>query len=206
MDERERAARHDRWVEPEQRLVARQLAKEWEEKRTAQRRRQADDQRCVQTPSQPLSRTERAAIEPLAQNIPALWHAPTTTVADQQELVRQIIQRVMVRAAGRSDRLPLTIVWVGGGTTAGITTRPTSRTEHVRDDPRRCARMRTLAAAGDSPVTSTVGLAQEGCRSPTQDRPLHRHTVSELMRRLGVHQPRRRPCPPLGQQEWRLSA
>ena len=33
----ERAARHDRLIEPEHRFVARQLAKEWEDKLLAQR-------------------------------------------------------------------------------------------------------------------------------------------------------------------------
>ena len=79
--EAERAARHDRLLEPEHRLVARQLAKDWEDKLMAQRQLQEEYERFVQAQPRSLSRTEREAIEPLAQNSPALGHAPTTTMA-----------------------------------------------------------------------------------------------------------------------------
>jgi hypothetical protein len=203
--ERERAARHYRLVEPEHRLVARQLAKDWEDKLTAQRQLQEDDQRFLHTQAQALSRAEREAIEQLAQNIPALWHASTTPIADRKEMIRQIIQRVIVRAEGLSERLDITIEWVGGGTTAGVTTRPMSRTEHLSYYSLLCERLRALAAAGYSTVMITSCLAQEGFRSPKQERALNRQTVIELMRRLGVRQPHREPRPRLSPHEWRLS-
>jgi hypothetical protein len=131
--ESERAARHYRLVEPEHRLVARQLAQEWEAKLTAQRQLQEEYERCVQAQPQPLSAAERTAIVQLAHNIPALWHAPTTTQAERKEMVRQIIRRVVVAGEGMSERLQITIEWVGGGTTAGVITRPISRIEHLSD-------------------------------------------------------------------------
>ena len=117
--EAERAARHYRLVEPENRLVARQLAQDWEEKLTAQRQLQEDYQRFVHAQPQVLSQAERDAITQLAQNIPALWHAPTTTMSERKEIVRQIIQRVRVAAEDKSERLTITIEWMGGGTTTG---------------------------------------------------------------------------------------
>jgi hypothetical protein len=128
-DESERAARHYRVVEPEPRLVARQLAQEWEAKRTAQRHLQEEDERFVQAQPHPLSAAERTAMAQLAHNLPALWHAPTTTMAERQEIVRQISHRVMVAGEGTSERLQITIAWVGGGTTGGMITRPISRVE-----------------------------------------------------------------------------
>jgi hypothetical protein len=111
-------------VEPEHRLVARQLAQEWEAKLTAQRQLQEEYERFVQAQPRSLSAAERTAIVQLAHNIPALWHAPTTTLAERKEMVRQIIRRVMVAGEGTSERLQITIEWVGGGTTAGVITRP----------------------------------------------------------------------------------
>jgi hypothetical protein len=78
--ESERAARHSRLIEPEHRLVARQLAKDWEDKLAAQRQLQEAYERFVHTQSRVLSQEERDAIAQLAQNIPALWYAPTTPV------------------------------------------------------------------------------------------------------------------------------
>ena len=101
----------------------------------AQRHLQEEYERLVQAQPRSLSRTEREAIEPLAQNSPALGHAPTTTMAERKEIVRQIIQRVIVAGEGVSERLQITIEWVGGGSTTGRTTRPMSRIEHLRDYP-----------------------------------------------------------------------
>jgi hypothetical protein len=125
----ERAARHSRLGEPAHRVVARQLAQEWEAKLTAQRHLQEEDERFVQAQPRSLSAAERTAIAQLARNIPALWHAPTTTVAERKEMVRQISRRVIVAGEGTSERLQITSEGVGGGTPAGVTTRPLSRIE-----------------------------------------------------------------------------
>jgi hypothetical protein len=71
--------------------------------------------------------------------------------------------------------------------------------------PALCERMRTLGYQGYSTVQITDSLAQEGFQSPKQSLPFSRQSVIELMRRLGVHQSRRRRCPPLPPHEWWLS-
>ncbi|HEX9869226.1 MAG TPA: hypothetical protein VGC99_11635 [Candidatus Tectomicrobia bacterium] len=202
----ERAARHDRVVEPEPRVVARQLAQAGDAKRTAQRHLQEEDERVVPAQPQPLSAAERSAMAQLAPNIPALWHAPTTTLAERKEMVRQIIRRVMVAGEGTSARLQITMEWVGGATTAGVITRPMSRIEHLRDDSQLGARLRALAPAGYSTVPITACLACEGFRSPKQAKPFSRPAVGELMRRFAVHQPSSRRHLPLRTHEWWLSA
>jgi DNA invertase Pin-like site-specific DNA recombinase len=203
--ESERAARHYRLVEPEHRLVARQLAKDWDDKLSAQRQLQEDYERFVHVQPRLLSRAEREAIARLAHNIPALWHAPTTTVAERKKIVRQIIQRVIVAGEGMSERLQLTIEWVGGATTAGVTTRPISRIEHLSSYPLLCERIQTLAQQGYSTTQITACLAHEGFHSPKYARPFSRQSVIELMRRLGVQQSHRRRRPPLHAHEWWLS-
>lgn len=67
--EAERAGRHYRLVEPENRLVARQLAKEWEEKLIGHKQIQEDYQRfCNQQPLH-LTESEYNSIQRLAQDI-----------------------------------------------------------------------------------------------------------------------------------------
>jgi len=204
--EAERAARPYRLLAPEHRLVARQLAKEWEATLTAQRYLQEEYERFVQAQPQALSAAEREAMAQLAHHIPALWHATTTTMAERKAIVRQIIQRVVVAGEGTSERLQVTIEWVGGGTTAGISTRPMSRIEHVSYYPLLCERIRTLAQAGYRTTRITESLAQEGLHSPRQGTPFSRQAVHELRQRLGVHQPRRHGRPPLSKHEWWFSA
>jgi hypothetical protein len=90
----------------------------------------------VQKQPRPLSTAEREAIQALARNMPALWQAPTTTMADRKERIRQVIHHVLGAGEGASERLQLTIAWVGGQTTTGSTTRPMRRTEHLSYSPR----------------------------------------------------------------------
>jgi DNA invertase Pin-like site-specific DNA recombinase len=161
--EAERAARHYRAIEPEHRLVARQLAKDWEEKLTAHRQLQEEYERFVQAQPQSLSGAEREAIAQLAHNIPALWHAATTTMAERKEIVRQIIHRVIVAGEGTSERLQITIEWVGGGVTAGVITRPISRIEHLSYYPLLCERIKTLAQTGYS--TGAIPCFRSRCET-----------------------------------------
>src|SRR5215467_2090433 len=127
----ERAARQYHAVEPEHRLVARTLERAWEEQLAAQQQLEEDYHRFFQQQPRLLSEAERAAIRRLATDIPALWAAPTTTARDRKELIRQVVQRVVVDVQGRSERVQGRIEWVGGGATEGIVIRPVSHLSDV---------------------------------------------------------------------------
>jgi hypothetical protein len=81
----ERAGRHYRLLEPENRLVARQLARDWEQKLATQQRLEDEYRRFSQERPNVLSESERRAIRQLAEDIPALWGASTTTNKDRKE-------------------------------------------------------------------------------------------------------------------------
>ncbi len=75
----QRAHRQYQAVEPENRLVARTLERAWEEALADQARLQADyERRRREQPAAP-SLEEIAAIQAVAQDLPALWRAETTT-------------------------------------------------------------------------------------------------------------------------------
>lgn len=117
--EAERAARQYHAVEPENRLVARSLERAWEEKLKVQQQLEEEYHRFLQQQPRGLSDAERTAIRHLAADIPALWQAATTTAADRKELVRQVVERVVVAVQGASEQVPVRIHWVGGGQTEG---------------------------------------------------------------------------------------
>src|SRR5713226_5343331 len=96
----ERAARQYQVVEPEHRLVARTLEHAWEEKLAAQQQLEEEYHRFVRQQPRVLSDAEREAIRRLTTDIPALWAAPTTTVADREEIIRQVVERVIVDVQG----------------------------------------------------------------------------------------------------------
>ncbi|HET6662171.1 MAG TPA: recombinase family protein [Rubrobacter sp.] len=190
--EAERAGRHYRLIEPENRLVARQLAREWEEKLEAQRQLQEDYRRFVAEQPRPLSEAERENIRRLAKDIPALWHSPQTTTAERKEIVRQIVERVVVENEGNSERLRVSIEWVGGSETEGVVIRPVSKMERLSYYPELCERVRELVAQEMSTKEIAETLNREGYRPPKQAGRLGRQAVTEVLQRLGLRPVRRR--------------
>lgn len=190
--ESDRASRHYLQIEPENRLVARQLAKDWEEKLEAQKRLEDDYRRFLREQPRSLSAAEREDIRRLAQDIPALWHSPTTTMAERKEIVRQIIERVTVENEGKSERLHVSIDWVGGSQTSGVVIRPVSKMEYLSYYPRMCERIRDLVAEKLSIKEIAETLSREGYRPPGQTGRLGRQAVTELLHRLGLRPAYRR--------------
>src|SRR6476469_3854332 len=86
--EAERAHRQYDAVDPENRLVARSLERQWERALAEELRLRAEHERFVATRPVPLTTAELAAIRRLTEDIPALWHAPTTTARDRQGIAR----------------------------------------------------------------------------------------------------------------------
>ena len=190
--EADRAGRHYRLIEPENRLVARQLAREWEEKLETQRKLQEDYRRFVAEQPRSLSATERENVLRLANDIPALWHSPTTTMAERKDIVRQIVERVVVENEGKSERLHVSIEWLGGSETKGTVIRPVSKMERLSYYPQLCERVRELVGQGLSIGKITETLNREGYRPPKQAGGLGRQAVSEVLQRLGLRAVRHR--------------
>src|SRR5262249_16136649 len=109
-----RARRQYDAVEPENRLVARELQGRWEEAWREQRRREEGSARFGRQQPEGLSAAERAQIRALAQDLPALWQAPTTTAADRQRIVRSLIEEVTVTVRGASEKVEVNIHRAGG--------------------------------------------------------------------------------------------
>lgn len=83
-----RRPRHRQYqlAEPENRLVTRQLEADWEAALTEAARLEADHQRFAEQQPAVLTAAGRAAMQPLASDLPRVWHAPSTTQADRKGL------------------------------------------------------------------------------------------------------------------------
>ena len=106
----DRARRQYQLAEPENRLVVRQLERDWEAALAARQQLAEDYQRFTRSRPARLTAAELAAIERLARDIPALWRAPATTHADRKRLLRCIIEQVQVAAPGASEKVRAAIV------------------------------------------------------------------------------------------------
>src|SRR5712691_1368228 len=131
--EAQRAERQYHAVEPENRLVARSLEQRWEESLRAQCALQEEYDRFLQDQPRQLSEAERVRILALASDIPTLWNSPQTPVADRKEIVRLLVERVVVHVRADSERTNVDMVWRGGITTSHAVNRSVSRYESLSD-------------------------------------------------------------------------
>ena len=139
-----RAERRYRAVDAENRLVARGLEAEWE-----QRLRDLDDARAE------LARRDRRrpALEPeqrrsllcLGEDIRQVWFAPSTAHRDQKELLRTLVEDVTIAVYRDEHRARLVLRWRGGALTEVDVDLPRSRPATVRTDEDTLDLLRRLA-------------------------------------------------------------
>jgi len=182
----DRAARQYHAVEPENRLVARSLERTWEEALSAQQRLEEEYHRFARQQPRILTAAERAAISHLAADIPSLWAAPTTTPAERKEIVRQVVERVVIAVQGRSEQVAVTIHWLGGGTTTGVVRRPLAHLADLSSYEALCARVRELTATGISAPAIAEQLTAQGYQPAREGTCWTAPSIRTLQHRLGL--------------------
>lgn len=112
-------------VEPEQRLVFRELATRWEQ---ALKHCDELEQRYhhLRARHQPLSPEQRQKLFSLAENLKHVWQHPQTEIQTKKRLVRTLVHEVWVQALPE-NLLQLTIHWQGGVHSALELKRPPRR-------------------------------------------------------------------------------
>ncbi len=157
----ERAARQYNAVEPEHRLVARTLERQWEDKLRSLEELEQGYQRWAVRQAVVLSQ----AILALAQDLPGVWQAPTTTPADRKELLRLVIQNVVVDAKAEPGHVRYRIVWQTGATADHVVRRNVgSYAEHPRRGELE-SRVRDLNAMRKTDEEIAAALDAEGFRT-----------------------------------------
>ena len=104
-------------VDPENRLVARELEKRWNDALAALHELEHDYSVVQRTDLAPLDEADQQAVRQLAQDLPVLWQASTTTMADRKRLLRSVIREVALTADRETRSARFTITWSGGAVT-----------------------------------------------------------------------------------------
>jgi DNA invertase Pin-like site-specific DNA recombinase len=205
--EAERAARQYQAVEPENRLVARTLEQQWEQALAEEQRLQADYARFQRSQPALLSDSERVAIRALAQDIPALWQAPTTTAADRQAIIRQLVERVIVTVQGESEKVDLQIHWRGGHGTQTQLIRPVARLQQLSYYSQLVARAAELHRQGYNGSAIAQVLNDEGWRPAKRCEHFSDQMVGTLLCHQGIQRAAHSPARKVQRQadEWTLS-
>src|SRR5204862_760853 len=133
---------------PENRLVVRQLEKDWETALAERQRLGEEYDRFTATRPRTLTAAEREQIRALAADLPAVWNAATTSDADRKQLIRHLIEQVRVTVLGTSEKVDVQVTWAGGHRTSAQITRPVACLTQLSYYPQLAARARELAGSG----------------------------------------------------------
>jgi DNA invertase Pin-like site-specific DNA recombinase len=181
--EAQRAERQYQAVEPENRLVARTLEQRWEEALRQERAVQEDYDRFREERPRHLTEEERRRIEALARDIPALWQAAETTAAERKEIVRLLVERVVVHVQATSERVRVTIRWRGGQATEHEIMRSVARYESLDDYPAMLERIGELRQLGLTIAQVAQHLNKEGYRTPKSRKGYTSTSIRKLLSR-----------------------
>jgi DNA invertase Pin-like site-specific DNA recombinase len=203
-----RAARQYHAVEPEDRLVARELERRWEAALREERdlMEQYDRFQAEQLPV--LSEADRRRIEALATDIPALWCAPTTTVQDRQTVVRSLVERVAVAIRGETEWVDVTIRWAGGMESRHVMRRGVRSYEQLNNYQELRDRVATVRRTGATTAEIAAQLNREGFQPPRGEGRFHLGAVKQFLLREGLLHPgacRRIDPADLEPDEWRIA-
>ena len=204
----ERAARQYHAVEPENRLVARELERLWEEALAGQRELEEAYHRFQSEQPSELTAKEQEMIRSLSSDLPALWRVPETTAVDRQTIVRHMIERVVVEVQGESERVDVTVHWSGGFVSQHELIRPVSRYEQLSNYQDLLRRVVELDGVGRASSEIAQQLNEEGFHPPGRRSNFTATMVRRLLSRCGGNGP---PCRSGGVDnrqrvpQWRLS-
>ena len=201
--EAEDAERRYRAVDPENRLVARSLEQRWEETLRAERQVRDDYDRFLREQPPQLSPEERARIAALSSDLPALWHAPGTTHQDRKEIVRHLVEKVVVHVKNDSEYVDVTIHWQGGFTSQHEVVRPVRSYEQLRDFDKLMDRIATLRDEGHTAAQIADSLNREGFIPPKRCGEFSPELVRQLLSRRGLAN-EKTYADQLGPHEWWL--
>jgi DNA invertase Pin-like site-specific DNA recombinase len=195
--EAERAERQYRAVEPENRLVARGLETEWEKRLRDLAAAEVELQRREQQRPRALSQEGKNKIRSLGSDLNKVWMAPTTTDRDRKELLRTLMEEVIVTVDRPERRAHLTLRWRGGTLIELDLSLPRSQPRGIRTEEDTISLLRRLAAHYSDDVIAGI-LNRQGRKTATGER-FTANQVGSLRRYRNI--PRFQPAaePPIGE-------
>ena len=99
-------------VDPENRLVAGELERRWEQKLLQLQETQEAFERFQQVPPAPgLSPEMREQFQNISETLPQLW--PDLSIVQQKELLRSLISKVILSKVA-ADKVEAKIIWISG--------------------------------------------------------------------------------------------
>jgi DNA invertase Pin-like site-specific DNA recombinase len=182
-------------VDPDNRLVAGELERRWEEALRELRKAEETEAERKEASAVPfmLSAELKAAFSEIGKKLPELWPTEALSREQKKALLRCLIEKVVIRRVGR-DRIATRVVWRGGEVTeidipvaVGALTALSFYSEMEE-------RVIELFRASKTDEEIAAELTKAGYRSPMKEQVIA-STVAKIRWKHGLHRTQRRPKP-----------
>ncbi len=156
-------------VDPSNRLVAAELENRWETALGKQRKCDEELNRFQHERPSKLTSQQRETIEDLSKDFHSLWNSDATSGKDRQDLVRILIDRIVVEVIEGTERLAVTVHWSGGCTSQHETRRTVMSFDELENAESLFSRARELYNSGCPRTEMIRQLNDEGYRSARKE-------------------------------------
>jgi DNA invertase Pin-like site-specific DNA recombinase len=176
--EASRTERRYRAVDPDNRLVARGLEREWEQRLMDLQTAQDELARRLEQRPRILNAEEREHLLTLGADLDIVWDAPTTTARDRKEILRALVEEVILSVDRETKAALITLRWKGGMITDLDVILPRSRPATVRTDEDTLNLVRRLATL--YPDTIIAGILNRQGRTTAKGLRFEANRVASL--------------------------
>jgi hypothetical protein len=152
-------------VDPDNRLVAAELERRWEEQLLQLRSIQEDQERFQHRPHSPQLAPElRCQLQHISETLPELWQGKRLTAVQKKQLLRSLIARVILKRTA-PDGVEVKVVWVSGHFSAYSVWSPVVHEGDMTRYAEMVTRTRELWAQGLADSEIALRLTAEGFHS-----------------------------------------
>jgi|SRR5215468_777159 len=163
----ERAQRQYHACEPENRLVARNLEKNWEAKLREAEKLEREREQWRRSQAIAVTVADRQEILALGENLPKIWYAKETTHVDHKRIARLLIKDVLLDRTREKGRVWIQINWQTGAMSQHWVKPQVRRYNDMEQADGLRRRVEELKAAGNRDGDIAEILNAEGFRTTT---------------------------------------
>lgn len=152
-------------VDPDNRLVARELERRFEKALRALEATQSEARTHLRALQEALSSNEEQLLRRYAHNLATLWNTPTTRPQDRKRIVRCLIETVVVTVLPDESVVKAQVYWKGGEVTVIEVPKGKSGVHRYVSDPELVELIRLLARDFSDQQIARI-LYRKGLRTP----------------------------------------
>jgi hypothetical protein len=171
-------------VDPDNRLVAQTLETRWNEKLEALQKLEKSFAEVKEQSHFTVTADEEQRIRALAQDLPKIWKAPTTTDRERKQLLRYAISEVQLDGVRESGKIEIRVTWRSGAVTVHKVDRLPVGCWAPRTSDEVVERIRALGSEYTA-AEIAARLNREGLRS-AHGRLLREHHILYIGRSRGI--------------------